>query len=413
MKTEPANAHSPIGASSMSRWSKCPGSVALCKSVPSFSSRYAEEGTEAHDWLAKTLTGEVPIRSVPEPFREPVTYAFDVVCSQVAQGGKKAKLLVEHGFDLGHVYPGCHGTADVVIYNPIKRWLIVSDYKHGQGIVVEVEDNSQLQYYGLGALTTLKEIGPIERVVLQVIQPRIDHPDGFCRSWHVDPIDLVDFAIELQQFAKATEAKDAPLVPGEHCRFCSASAICPELKTKAIAIAQNEFDEISEDSPPSRESEQVGGGLQNPNYQSESLTVEPVKPSGLSVDQVAKAMQWAPTLSAWLKSLHEYAYQLASRGEKIPGFKLVEKRAKRNWKNEENLVEFLVENGFSDEEMYEKPKVKSPAQMEKLVGKNERHVFEKFYEKKSSGLTLVVETDSRPEVSTAAEVEFSEITDGT
>jgi len=58
--------HSPIGASSMHRWSVCPGSVRLSSNVPSVSSSYADEGTEAHAWLAKVIAGLVPLSSVPE-----------------------------------------------------------------------------------------------------------------------------------------------------------------------------------------------------------------------------------------------------------------------------------------------------------------------------------------------------------
>ena len=54
--TPNGKAHSKIGASSMYRWSKCPGSVRLCEGIKSVSSVYADEGTRAHE-LAASLLG--------------------------------------------------------------------------------------------------------------------------------------------------------------------------------------------------------------------------------------------------------------------------------------------------------------------------------------------------------------------
>ena len=404
MKSNGENAHSPIGASSMYRWSVCPGSVTLSESViPTSTSVYAEVGLEAHDWLAKVLTGLASLNSIPEKdgMRDSVTYAFDVIREQIARAGKEGRYWVEHGFDLSHIFPGCHGTADVVIYNPIKKLLIVIDYKHGAGILVDVEENLQLQYYGLGALTTLKEIGDIETVKLQVIQPRIDHADGYTRSWNIDSLDLFDFAIDLQKFAKATTEKNAPLVPGEHCRFCVAAAICPKLK---------EFDEVLE----SGESEET----RTPPSVSKKTCSAVVTQSGNSqtqvnvpqtTEQLAKALKWIPTLQSWIKSVTEYCYQKANSGETIPGYKLVEKRATRKWIDTEKVVEFLEEYDFKEDEIYEPLKIKSPAQLEKLIPKQEWHVLDPYISKKSTGLTLVVESDKRPSVKSLAEVEFEKI----
>ena len=48
---------------------------------------------------------------------------------------------------------------------------------------------------------------------------------------------------ELIDYAKATEDPHAPLVPGDHCRFCPAggAGICPALKDKANAVAAQVF----------------------------------------------------------------------------------------------------------------------------------------------------------------------------
>lgn len=373
-----ATTHSPIGASSMYRWSVCPASVNLSKGIETSTSSYAAEGTEAHDWLAKLLQGACSSREIPEELRDSVIYAFDVIRTLIVKAGKNASYYVEHGFDLSNVYPGAFGTADFVLYSPKTKMLTVIDYKHGQGILVEVEGNSQLQYYGLGALTTLDGVGEIETVRLMVIQPRCPHPSGqVVRHWDIDSVELFDFAVDLQRYAKATEDPHAPMVPGEHCRFCPAAAVCPELSKKANEIAKSTFTEISDGKIP----------------------VPKTK------EEIAKALKWLPTLKAWIESVNSYAYNEAMAGRPVPGYKLVEKVARRKWESDDKIIEFLEENGFSEEQIYAPKTVRSPNNLEKTLKltKAEKQQLEPFILKKSSGLALVEEGDRRPAVNPADE----------
>ena len=54
----------------MYRWATCPGSVRLSKGIPNRSSKYAQEGTDAHEWAAKLATGEAMMLDAPEDMRE-------------------------------------------------------------------------------------------------------------------------------------------------------------------------------------------------------------------------------------------------------------------------------------------------------------------------------------------------------
>ena len=73
--------HFRIGPSKAKQWMHCTASISYTeanrhKLPKSNSSVYSEEGTEAHEWCAKVLTGEVDIEAVPENFRPFVrTYA--------------------------------------------------------------------------------------------------------------------------------------------------------------------------------------------------------------------------------------------------------------------------------------------------------------------------------------------------
>lgn len=234
------SAHSPIGASGMYRWSKCPGSVKLCKDLPNTPSTFAQEGIKAHEIAAAILeTGIWPTDEDPEMLAAIKVYIDTIKQDHVGP----TDLLVEHKFDLSVLHPGLFGTADCVIYYPNHKLLRVYDYKHGKGVPVEVENNPQLLYYGLGALISKKYRA--RTIELIVVQPRCDHKDGVVRRWQLPAINLIDFAADLKSFAVATEQPDAPLLSGSHCKFCpAANGVCPIVYEKKIKKAQEDFEPL-------------------------------------------------------------------------------------------------------------------------------------------------------------------------
>ena len=372
-------AHSKIGAIYMYRWSACPGSVRLSAGIESKSSKYASEGTTAHEHAANFLLGKAIPGLEKELYEAVLQYGY-FVRDQVKPGDV---LLVEHQFDLSKIHPGCFGTADAVVWQPWPKHLIVIDFKYGAGIPVEVEDNPQLMYYALGALLTCG-FSPVT-VEMVIVQPRCDHPDGPIRRHTIDAIDLLDFSVDLKDYAVATEQPDAPVVPGDHCQFCPAAQInpktmetyCPALKDRAQALAKLEFKP----------------GL-------------PYDPQKLKL-----ALDSRDAVKAMLKALDEFAYSEAEAGRTIPGYKLVAKRATRKWRSEGEAAEKLQElvdcESLCDGveiDIFEPKSLKSPAQIEKLVG---RGVIDEFVVAESSGHTLVPEGDRRPPVRPSAKDEFS------
>jgi len=230
--------HSHIGASSMYRWSACPGSVKLCgfATKPS-SSVHAIEGTIAHEVAAFYLiNGFWPLPDtfgLTESQLDIMVQAITVYTDHIArlkEAEPQNKFHVEHSFDMGKIYPGAYGTADFVSYNSHIGWLKVIDYKHGKGMVVEVENNKQLMYYALGAITTLNY--PFRVIELVVVQPRAFHPKGSVRNWIIGVEEILDFKAELIEAAKRTEDKNPKFKAGEHCFFCAGIEICP-IKDKA------------------------------------------------------------------------------------------------------------------------------------------------------------------------------------
>lgn len=382
--------HSRIGASSYYRWSKihggCPASVRLSEGIESPESPYAKEGTLAHDIAAKILEchffTQGDRHTIPHGVTSEMLDAIKVYVDFVKKEATtcrslsdKGHILIEHKFELSSVHKDLYGTSDATIYDPHNKKLVVIDYKHGAGIAVEVENNLQLKYYGLGAL--LSTGFPCNEVELVIVQPRCSHKDGVVRKWKFKSLDLLDFAAELASDARATEDPNAEINPGEHCRFCPAAAThCPALREKSLAMAKEEF----------------GGGL----------SYDPKK-----LDQ---ALKFLPAMEAWIKNVREFAYNEVIHGRDIPGWKLVAKRGTRKWiVDEETIIGYMKKASKRDVSEFYEMKLKSPAQMEKLSSKQINMKLREFCETVSSGYNLVPESDPRKESKIDPASEFDKI----
>lgn len=226
----------------MYRWATCPGSVKKCEGLESKSSIYAQEGTAAHEViglaLERAISENKPTKEILKGVWDAITVYSDYI-EQLKNSIRDAVVHIEHSFDMGNIYPMLYGTADGVVYDPHGKILYVIDYKHGQGIPVEVENNMQLSYYALGALSTLNY--PVRWVELTIVQPRCYHTAGPIRSWRVPVTYFLDFKADLIEYAHETEKVGAPLKAGSHCVFCSAKPMCEAHKNMNVNDAKREF----------------------------------------------------------------------------------------------------------------------------------------------------------------------------
>ncbi len=381
----------------------CPGSINLIARLTSQGFKldrktsYATEGTGAHELAARCLrtgkdaadfvgqyvnTEDEPV-AVTDEMADAVQVYLDHARS-ISTGPKTTRYFIEQVFDLSHFYPGLFGTADCAAYHVPELTLHVIDYKHGAGVPVEVWGNTQLRYYGLGALVHLQSLGLDERlpeqVTLTIVQPRAYHPDGPVRSETVTSASLLMWASELVAAVKATEAPDAALVPGDHCRFCPAVARCPKLYEDNLAAAQLVFSEVDEP------------GI---------VDIQPPTPvAQLSEEQLRRALLASMLLEPWLKELHAYATEYLQTGHAIPGWKLVQKQARRKWGMDDFITIPALESlGLKLDDLLEKPTLRSPAQVEKLLPSARRSEIARLVVKESSGVTLAPEADARPAIS--------------
>ncbi len=203
--------HARLSPSSWKQWGTCPGSIALIEAlgIPDKPSKYAAEGTVAHevheqcllhnkdakDYLGETLESDGFSFKVNQNMVEAVQTSLDYIRTRIQEAedfGYEVEMMVEIRSSLKHLgIKGLDGgTADVVLIfrlDGVITEVEIIDYKHGQGVAVEVKDNGQALCYitGVVALPIFNGCGIHEGIKITISQPRAHHPDGRIRSWDI------------------------------------------------------------------------------------------------------------------------------------------------------------------------------------------------------------------------------------
>ena len=369
-------AHAVLGPSSAKRWMTCPGSVRLSRGIPNRSSKYADEGTEAH------ALAEAILRTYLQPgdaealqraddlaavatveMMDAVNVYVDKVLSYL-RAGFEVVVLLEQRVSLEALGVDVWGTSDLIAYVPALRRLIVGDYKHGAGVAVEVEANPQLMIYALGAWVSIamRREWLVESIETFICQPRKEHDDGPIRTHTYPLFALVEFAEDVIEAAAATENPDAPLVAGDHCRFCPAKPQCPARVNAVNAVVT------------------VPGFQGLPSV------------AAMSVEQAAQVLAAADRVkfADWLDDVRAFLQNEAEAGRPVPGYKLVPKQSRRKWDKSEFEVVAALDAFEIDPYDRPEPTLKSVAQVEKLIGK--KNLSPALYVFEQRGYNLVPES---------------------
>lgn len=319
---------------------------------------------------------------VDEEMCETAQEYIDYVRMRQNQGDDTTVMLLEQKFSLDALDTPLQagGMGDTVLLFYTEGLIEVVDLKGGRGIVVEAKNNKQLRTYGLGAL--MANPGPWKRVRVTIVQPRAPHPDGRIRSEEFSVGELVEWTADLlDAMRRSTQAMadmgktgdwaETHLSAGDHCTFCKANPVCPALENKALTEAQAFF--------KTSNSNDVTG---------------PPDPESLPIERLVRVLDHADLITKWINSVRAYAQDQAEMGVPITDgnstYVLADKRAMRKWINDDPLLDLCMETGMDVADFQNEPKTMSPAQVEKVVGKE---VYNKavagLVKKESSGLNLV------------------------
>lgn len=241
-----------------------------------------------------------------------------------------AKLFIETRLDMGDWVPHCFGTGDAVIVGD--EILEVIDYKNGSGVPVSAINNSQTRLYGLGAIKEYGMLYGFKNVCVTIVQPNIDN----ISSESMTRQDLLDWGEAIKPNAQLAWEGKGEFQTGDHCRFCAARAICAARAAEAMKIFQT--------------------GL---------------SPVGVIPDEeIPRILPVLDTAESWIKDIRAYALSQALAGQEWPGYILTHgKRPNRQWTDEEAVKEQLIRAGI-EKEQYLKTTLRSPGDIEKLLGKS-------------------------------------------
>ena len=151
-----------VGGSTAKRVINCPGSVALVASMPpQEGSSYANEGSLLHEAIAIVLdTGgvaedvlgfEAHGLTVTEDLRDKkLRPALDLLAEYDPTAAMD--FQVEQTVSFGDLLPGVFGSSDIV--GKLNGRAVILDWKFGDGIMVEAEENPQLLFYAAAAMRT-------------------------------------------------------------------------------------------------------------------------------------------------------------------------------------------------------------------------------------------------------------------
>ena len=383
-------AHALLGPSSASRWRACPPSVRLCEQFEDVESEYAKEGSLAHE------IAELKVRKLIDPgltsrkftsamkkLKEKELYQEEMqgytdeyvefIQEQMYSYPTTPHVAVEQKVDFSQYIPGGFGTADCILISD--DTLHVIDFKYGKGVPVSVENNAQLLLYALGSYLAYEMIYPIEHIKMSIVQPRLNDID----TWECNLDYLLAFAKIAQEKAVMALNGDGDFNNGEHCRFCKAKAICKARANANLELAKYEFKAADQ----------------------------------LTLEEIGQILEKAKDLDKWVKEIEKYALSESLKGNNIPGWKAVNGKGSRSFKNTDDAIKVLKENGIAEELLYER-KYLTLAQMEKVIGKKDfNNLVGNLIVMNVGKPTLVEASDKREAITNKikAEDEFSAVDD--
>ncbi len=353
-----------VGGSTAKRVINCPASVALCaKMPPKPSNEHADRGTLLHNVIAELLEfDKKPEQCLGAKYNDqvltqelldekiiPALAALDEI-----DPDKRMEYMVETRVGFGDFLPDVFGSTDLLGRRDNRAFVI--DWKFGDGVVVDAVENPQLLFYAAAAIRTeaakwvFEGADEIECIIVQ--PPMI-------RRWVTTFERVREFEQELLYAVRLSSWPEPPMQTGDHCRWCAAKPICPQM-TGAVERA---------------------------------LKLQLVN---LPAEQISQQLQQADAIEDYLRDLRALASQMLENGQPVPGYKLVAKRATRQWVDEAKIEAWVDANNIKD--AYEPVKIKSPAQLEKTLKKAKIEFPAEMVVAISSGDTLAPDSDPRPAV---------------
>lgn len=377
----PVKSHADCSPSASSIWINCPASVTKARGRARKATVYTREGTAAHSVAemvlkdAGTLPTEIMVEGEIIQVTEEMLDGVETYTGIIQEAGQFGELHIEQRVSVDVGGEPLWGTSDAYVIYPQVGHLDVFDLKYGAGVAVDA-GSSQNRIYGLGAMEAVAPFHEINTVGLNIVQPR-----------QKDPVRRVVLpAQELLRWKDATlvpairriEDGDMTETAGDHCRWCVRAGECAALAQLAQEKAKVTF------------------GNQPPPVLS------------LSNQDLADILDHVDIISAWIGKVRAEASDRLDKGQVVPGWKLVPKRAQRKWVSDKmrDALEELMKRGVP---VLDIVRIETITTVEKVLKRLKIKVaLDQFTVKESSGSTLASEKDEREAIDTSPQGVFGD-----
>jgi hypothetical protein len=350
-----------VGGSTAKRVINCPGSVPLVQQMPpQIGSKYAEEGTKLHGLMerfieADTVSAIEMMKDLSPEQREKIEFCLGALDEIDPQNQMTYVQETTVGFEGVPALEGVFGNADLV--GRIGDTAIVLDWKFGDGVMVEAEENDQGLFYAAAAMRTPSLAWAFDgatEIEIVIVQP------PYVRRWVTSFSRVKRFEDDLINAVQLSRKPDAPLAIGDWCRWCTAKPICPQMTGQIDRVTHTALKDIDPDA-------------------------------------LGRALALADKLEDFIADARALAQARLEKGMAVPGWKLVPKRAVRQWADEK-AMHVLWLNAGVDPTVYQEIKLRSPSQMEKVCKEQGVPFPADKVVSVSSGNTIAPESDKRPAV---------------
>lgn len=434
--TEPNHSqrgHARLAPSNSKCWTTCTASVAFIAAnadrVKEGDTRYADEGTQAHEFCDAVLNGKMTLAEVPNgkeiDFPEDHVYRGKDFRTHVTTYVEHCRELA--GDDMMDIElqvplfyaPGDTGTMDFACVKS-EDLLYVRDLKYGAGVFVDAVDNTQLAIYALSTVRMFQDDGlysfhPGTIINIGIVQPRY-HGDEPIRTWELTLSDLEVFCREIEYAAiQIREGRGLKFQPSEEgCRWCKAKGFCKARGEWAAAALEYDggsgIDVLLE--LPDLDKEESKLDVEQRLSVATSTVGDSQEDGIMALDDatLVALFERAKAITSFLSDVQEYLSERVLEGEQIEGLKIVQGReGNREFKDEE-IADKLIAQKLKADERYKPKQLLSPTQLEPklkdaLKSTRFKNLWNDNVTRSPAKLTVALESDKRKAVaSTTAEL---------
>lgn len=371
--------HAVLSASSAAKWLNCTPSARMEEKMPDTAGESAAEGTLAHK-LAELkarkyfkitdkneFTKKYSKIKKNELFDKDMDRYTDEYLEYLKDVGMAFDTVPFVDFETrsnySHLVPEGFGTVDCLMV--CGEELHIIDFKYGKTVKVDAENNPQMLLYAAGAVRKFSLLYDIRRIVLHIVQPRMDN----LVKWEISRSDFDVWCESIKPVAEKAFKGEGECKVGEWCdsHFCKSRAVCRAYIQRMNGV----------------------------------LPYLGKEPPVLSDDEVGQALKLAADIKKWHGVIEKYVLNAILGGKSIKGWKVVEGRSNRTFDDVDKTYSMLADKGIDKALLYKSVPV-TLTECEKLLGKKDfAQMCEGHVIKPAGKPTLAEDSDPREQYNPA------------